>query len=306
MLQGKKILLVGATGMVGEPVAAALARDNDVFGVARFGDDEVRRRLETQGINCVKADLLAGDLSQVPTDCDHVLNFAVSYSPVGDFDYDLSINAEAAGLVMAHCAGAESFLHCSSTAVYADCGREPRTETHPLADFSRITGPTYSITKIASEAVVRAFSRHLGMPTVIARLNVPYSDRSGWPAFHVECVVKSEPVYVHTDAPSVYAPIHTDDMVRTIPALLDSATVPANIVNWGGSDEVSIEDWSSYVGELVGKPVRFEHTDMTMSSVVPDVTKLQSLVDGEISSVPWRDGIRRMVTALHPELELSS
>jgi hypothetical protein len=45
---------------------------------------------------------------------------------------------------------------------------------------------------------------------------------------------------------------------------------------------------------------------MTMSSVVPDVTKLQSLVDGEISSVPWRDGIRRMVTALHPELELSS
>lgn len=302
---GKKILVVGATGTVGEPIASAFAKDNQVFGVARFSDIEVRRRLERQGITCVAADLLAGDLSDVPTDCDHVLNFAVSYSPTGDFDYDLSINAEAAGLVMAHCAAATSFLHCSSTAVYADSGRTPRPETHPLADFSRITGPTYSITKIASEAVVRAFSRQFSVPTVIARLNVPYGDRSGWPAYHVESVLRGDPVYVHTDAPSVYTPIHIDDMVRTIPALLASASVPANIVNWGGSEAVSIEEWSTYVGELVGRPARFEHTDMTMSSVVADTTKLQSLVDGDISSVPWRDGIRRLVAGLHPELELN-
>lgn len=304
MLEGKKILVVGATGTVGEPIAAALAQHNDVWGAARFRDENVRKRLEAKGVRCVAADLLTGDLSQVPTDFDHVLNFAVSYSRTGDFDHDLSINAEAAGLIMAHCADASSFLHCSSTAVYADAGRQPRPENHPLADFSRITGPTYSITKIAAEAVVRTFSRHLGMPTVIARLNVPYSDHAGWPAFHVACVVNGDPVYVHSDAPSVYAPIHTDDMVRTIPSLLAAASVPANIVNWGGTDEVSIEEWSSYVGELVGRPARFEYTDQTMSSVVPDVTKLASLVDGDICSVPWRDGMRRLVNGLYPDLEL--
>jgi nucleoside-diphosphate-sugar epimerase len=40
---------------------------------------------------------------------------------------------------------------------------------------------TYSISKIAAEAMARSCARRLKLPTTIARLNVPYGDRSGWP-----------------------------------------------------------------------------------------------------------------------------
>lgn len=301
MLQGKKILVVGATGMVGQPIAEALASDNEVWAVARFQNAEARAKLESLGVNCVTADLLAGDLSAVPTDCDHVLNFAVSYSQTADFDYDLRLNAEAAGLLMAHCKDAGSFLHCSSTAVYQIAGRTPRTEDAPLGDYSHASQPTYSITKIAAEAVVRSFCRQFDVPTVIARLNVPYSDTSGWPFYHVASIAQGNPVYVHTDAPNVFAPIHTDDMVRTLPALLSAASVPADIINWGGTQHVSIEEWSAHIGELLGKPAEIAHTDQTLSSVIPDVSKLQALMADEITSVDWRDGIARLVATFNAD-----
>ncbi|MGY8806024.1 MAG: NAD-dependent epimerase/dehydratase family protein, partial [bacterium] len=38
-MKGEKILITGPTGQVAFPVAAALAEDNDVYGLARFGKD---------------------------------------------------------------------------------------------------------------------------------------------------------------------------------------------------------------------------------------------------------------------------
>ena len=43
---------------------------------------------------------------------------------------------------------------------------------------------TYSIAKIAAEAVARYGARRFELPTTIARLTVPYGDNGGWPAIH--------------------------------------------------------------------------------------------------------------------------
>ena len=160
--------------------------------------------------------------------------------------------------------------------------------------------PTYSLCKIAAEAVVRTTARQLGLPTTIARLNVPYGDNGGWPAFHLEMLLANQPVPVHTDAPSLYNPIHDDDIVAMLPALLDAAGVPATIVNWGGNDAVSIEEWCAYLGELTGLDGATVQTDQTLESVTIDTTRMQELVGR--TSVDWRDGFRRMVEARHPEL----
>ena len=108
------------------------------------------------------------------------------------------------------------------------------------------------------------------------------------------------PIPVHTDAPSVYRPIHEDDIVATIPALLDAAALPPTIVNWGGEEAVSIEAWCTYLGELTGLTPRFEPTDATIESVNADTTKLQELAGP--TSVAWKDGMRRMVEARAPEM----
>jgi len=107
------------------------------------------------------------------------------------------------------------------------------------------------------------------------------------------------PVPVHTEAPSTYNPIHEDDYTAHIPALLVAASVPATIVNWAGTEATSIEEWCAYLGELVGRAPEFIQTDRTIGSVVVDTTKMTALLGP--TKVSWRDGMRRMVAARHPE-----
>jgi nucleoside-diphosphate-sugar epimerase len=297
-LTGAKVLVTGATGQVGHGVAARLARRSDVWAIARFTDPRVREQLESAGVRCITVDLEAADFSDVPHDVDYVLDFAVAKT--NDFDRDLRANGEALGLLMRHTAAARAFLHCSSTAVYEPNDHRAFVETDPLGDNHRPFGfmPTYSIAKISAEVVARYAARAYELPTTIARLSVPYGDDFGWPLFHLALMRAGRAIPVHTNAPSVYNPIHLDDIVDSLGALLGAAAVPATIVNWAGHDPVSIEDWCGHLGSLTGLTPQFAPTTATIESVVCDTTKYESIAGP--TRVAWRDGLTRMVAAQTP------
>ena len=300
MLRGETIVVTGATGQVGYPVAAALAKDNEVIAPARFSRRKVRDRLEAEGVRCVVADLGAGDLDGVPTDATYVLNFAVAKTNV--WDADIAANAEGVGLLMAHCKDAKAFLHCSTTGVYEDTGGGPYAETDPLGDNHRMSPylQTYSISKIAAEATVRLSARLWDMPTTIARLSVPYGDNGGWPAIMLDLALGGIPVEVPPGGAARYTPIHEDYIVAMVPKLLGIASTPATIVNWGGEDVVSIEEWTDYLTELTGVTIPLQESPHAVPSVIADLTKQHELVGR--AEVAWRDGFRRMIATRHPEL----
>ena len=299
-LTGQKILVTGPTSQVALPLTLALASDNDVWGVARFTDAAARKRLDGAGVTCVIADLATTDFHDLPRDFDYVLNFAVAKGGDDDWDRDVAANAESVGLLVGHCRAAKAVLHCSSTAVYQHQGPDHELiETDPLGDNHRVMFPTYSLAKIAAEAVARAAAREHDVPTTIARLNVPYGDNGGWPAWHVLFMQGDHPISLHPERPNRFNPIHDDDILATIPSLLAAASVPATIVNWGGEPS-SIEEWCAYLGELTGLPVRFDETPNTIGSVTIDRTKLLHLAPPP--TVDLRDGLRRMVAARFPDL----
>jgi len=297
-MRGSKILITGASGQVAVPVAIALAADNEVWGIARFTDASARDRLEKSGVRCEAVNMTAGDFTGLPSDFDYVLNLAVAKS--GRWDKDIAANAESAGLLMAHCRSAKAFLHCSSGAVYDPPGDELRTERTVYGDNHKPLLPTYSITKIAGEVVVATMARALGVPTVIARLNVPYGDNGGWPLFHLDMMLGGMPIPVPPGGPAVYNPIHEDDIIAMIPKLLEVASVPATTVNWGGDQYVSLQEWCTYLGSLVGREPVFEETEQTLRGNPLDVTKMHELIG--TTTVDWRDGMRRMAATFHPEL----
>jgi nucleoside-diphosphate-sugar epimerase len=200
---------------------------------------------------------------------------------------------------MAHCRDAGSVLHCSSTSLYRR-GEAPSKETDPLTDDRHPRRPTYTLAKIAAEAVVRTMARVLDLPTVIARLNVPYGDHGGWPATHLDALVAGRPIPLHERRPNEFNPIHTDDLLRTIPALLEVASVPAPIVNWAGPEVVSIEDWSSHLGSLIGREPSFVVSAEATEAMTVDTAKLIAIAGPGF--VDWHDGMRRMVEARHPDL----
>lgn len=298
-ITGQRIVVVGATGRVAKPLSMALAAaGNEVIGAARFTDEAAKAELEAAGVTCATVDLYRGELDQLPTEgVDVVLNLAVAQS--GRWSTDLRINAESAGEVLARIRPGR-LLHCSTTGVYAPKGHDAMAETDALGDNHAVMMPTYSISKIAAEAVVRTVARIHDVPTTIARLNVPYGDGHGWPAFHLLMMQAGQPVPVHVDGPTEYTPIHDVDILRTLPALLDAASVPATVVNWAGSERVSVEDWCTHLGELTGLTPTFERTDRCLESVVADTTLLESLAGP--STVPWREGFRRLVAISFPDL----
>jgi len=299
-LQGAKVVVTGVTGQVAEPLACALARDNEVYGAARFHDPDARRRLESAGVRCVAVDLSAGEPTELPADADYVLNFAVAKT--NDWDVDLQANCGGVAWLMEHHREARAFLHCSSTAVYKPMGHHVFAETDPLGDNHGVWRflRTYSICKIAAEATARWAARRFELPTTIVRLSVPYGDGGGWPAVHLHMMINGSAIPVHVDAPSVYHPLHERDIARMVPAFLDAASVPATVVNWGGDAAVSIEEWCTYLGELTGIEACFEPTEHTIDSVQLDLTRMHEIAGR--SAVDWKDGMRQMVAARHGEL----
>ncbi|HXB84994.1 NAD-dependent epimerase/dehydratase family protein [Mycobacterium sp.] len=297
-MRDSKILITGPTGQVASPIAQALAADNEVWGIARFTNAAAREALEKSGVRCETVNLAAGDFTGIPSDFDYVLNLAVAKS--GNWDKDLAANAESVGLLMAHCRNARAFLQCSSGAVYDPPDEEPRTERAALGDNHKPLFPTYSISKIAGEVVARTMARALGVPTVIARLNVPYGDNGGWPFYHMEMMLAGIPIPVPAGGPARYNPIHEDDIIATIPKLLAVASVPATTLNWCGEQAVSLQEWCGYLGSLVGKEPVFQESEQALRGNPTDPSRMRELVG--VTAVDWQDGMRRLATKFHPEL----
>lgn len=292
-LSGERILITGATGMVAQPLVRSLSADNDVVALGRFREAEAAAQIKSLGATPLAFDLISGDFRDLPDDFTVVLNFAVDRNSESDFERQMVTSAEATGLLMARCRRARAFLQCSSNAVYHPGGDVPVDEAAPLGDHHRLQYPTYSIGRIMAEAVARAGARAFELPTVIARLTVPYGSVWGFPARHLRAILAGESILVHPDDPQWFTPIHEDDIVATVGALLDQASVPAFTVNWAGDEQVQMVEWCRYLGELVGIEPRFEVNDRAFRGVRIDSSLRQRLTGR--TSVDWRSGMAEMV-----------
>lgn len=290
-------LVTGVTGQVASRIAVELTRDHDVIGVARFTDGAARTRLEELGVRCIAADLSDADVSMLPSGVDVLANFAVLTTQ--RWARDLRGNARGVGLLMAHVRPGR-MLHCSSTGVYRPAGATVLDEDAPLGDNHAAIMPTYSISKIAAEEVVRTMAAHLGTATTIARLNVPYGvgpDGSprGWPAFHLAMMAAGEPIPVHPDRPNLFNPIDLRDLAATVPALVDAATTDVTTVNWAGTEQVSLEAWCEHLASRTGLRAEFSETEATIGGVTVDTSRMESICGP--TTVPWRDGFDDLAAA---------
>ena len=302
-LQGKKILVTGPTSQVALPLLKQLCPIADVHALARFSRQKDIDRISALGAKIIRKDLATDSLTDIPDDFDYVLHFAVVKS--GDFEYDLKANAIGSGHLLAHCKKAKAFLQCSTTGVYQYAGHDVLAENAALGDNHRALLPTYSISKIAQETVVRFAAQEHGVPLTIARLSVPYGDNGGWPYWHMVMMQNGAPVTVHPEQPNSYTPLHADDYCRHIPYLLAAATPEATIVNWGGGQVVSIEEWCAWISELTGFTPVFDLQASAFGSLVADIRRLKDILgDQPVSSVDWKDGIRRMLQNMAPQLLL--
>lgn len=300
-MQGKKILLTGGTGQVARPVAEALAADNEVWCLGRFGDVTARKALEELGVHAFTWDMAAGELEGLPGDFTHVLHAAVHRGDGRDFEETARVNAAGTARLMAHCATAEAFLYVSSGVVYDRADRTHRyREGDPLGGAAPWL-PTYPVAKLSAEGVVRGLAEALALPAVIARLNIAYGvhGHGGVPMILFNQMRKGQPCAVPREGQNYCNLLHTDDLVRQVPLLWGVAQAPARVVNWGGEEEVGITDLLEHMSALTGVPLRLDRNDYSRETAIFDHGVRRGLIGD--CTVGWRTGIARTLAELFEE-----
>jgi nucleoside-diphosphate-sugar epimerase len=269
MLTGEKILMTGASGVVGLPIATELAKQNEVWAVARFGEGQPaasamnassapREALEALGITTRRVDLAVPDFRDLPDDFTYVLHLA--HTRLGsEFQRAIQVNAVGAGHVLMHCRKAKAALVVSSAAIYSPKS-DPwalHVEDGDLGKASTPWAPSSPVSKVSLEAIARFCAEAFALPTTIARLNTIYGRFGGLPVMDMDSVVAGRVVHAVAD-PNVHSPIHMDDVLDQLEALLDAADRRATLVNWAGDEVVSTQDWCAQASRLSGKPAKIE------------------------------------------------
>ena len=298
MLASEKVLITGATGKIAFPIARALAADNEVWGVARMRDPADRDKLTTAGIRPVVLDMSVGDFSGLPDDFTYVFHAAVDVG-AGEWVQCVDTNAQKSGDLLYHCRTAKGFVFCSTGSIYAYQGQRPLRETDPPGVPLRAN---YSISKVAAEAVCTWVAKQYDLPLTIIRICSTYGPQGGAPADRLDAMLARKPIRLHPDKPNNYNPIYEDDYVEFGIRAMEVAATPPVVVNWAGSETVSVEEYCTYMGELVGVEPIFEYTPAAHTPLWPDVTYMHQVLGS--TKVSWRDGFRRMIAARHPEIAL--
>lgn len=299
MLDGEKILITGVTGKIAFPIARALAGRNEVWGAARLTKPDDRDRLAAVGVTPVALDVSTSDFSSLPDDFTYVFHAAVDPGE-GDWRRCVHTNAHASGDLLYHCREAKGFVYCSTGSTYGYQGQRPLTEADPPGVPLRAN---YSFSKVAGEAVCTWVAEHFEIPLTIIRICSTYGPQGGTPAERLDLMLQGKPIVLHPDTPNNYNPIYEDDYVELGIRSMEVAQRPPLVVNWAGSETISVEEYCAYMGELVGVEPVFEYTPEAHTPLWPDVTTMHEVLGR--TTTPWRDGFRRMVKARHPELALS-
>ncbi|GIX31316.1 MAG: putative UDP-glucose epimerase YtcB [Porticoccaceae bacterium] len=293
-LRGKRILVTGASGVVAFPVAVELAKENEVYAVARFSDETQKRLLEEAGARAIPFDLAQPDLSPLPRSVDVVIHYAV-LPPTHPDAYE--VNAGATGRLARRYRDCEAFVHGSTGSLYQYQGERPLREEDPYGLHS--SAENYAASKIAAEFLLKHLSIDYQLPVTIVRIFSFYGPRGGGVTQRVDQVARGEPISVYPGVRNVHTPLYESDYVEKTIAAAGIAKVGAEIVNLGGSEPVTTQEYCQIAGEILGREPIFVENSRAWP-IWADTTKMEKLLGP--SKVSIREGIRRVIEQSHLRL----
>ncbi|MGO4442100.1 NAD-dependent epimerase/dehydratase family protein [Mycobacterium sp. 2YAF39] len=295
-LSGKRILVTGVSGVVAFPVACALAESNEVFGAARFSDPVQKQILAEAGVRPVVCDLADPDLSPLPKNVDVVINYAVL--PPSPNAYE--VNTGAAGRLARRYRECEAFVHGSTGSLYAYQGERPLREDDEYGLHS--SAENYAASKIGAEFLLKHLSVDYNLPTTIVRIFSFYGPRGGGVTQRVDQIIRGEAVSVYPGVRNVHTPLYEDDYVDKTIAAAGIAKVGCEIVNVGGTEAVTTQEYCQIAGEILGKEPTFVENSRAWP-IWADTTKMVEVLGHNKVSV--REGVRRVIESAQHRLHTS-
>ncbi len=251
------VVVLGAAGKMGPTLCELLVRAGArrVIAVSRFSDPQQRAYLQGIGVETIAADLLdAAALSQLP-DAPYVYHLAgFKFGAAGHVDTTWAMNAWLPGQVVRRYSDAR-IVYVSSGNVYAFAPSSSRG-----ADEQGAIGPVgeYAQSRLGGERLAQYWSRAQGTPLAIVRLFYATELRYGiihdlaWRVWNGDAIDLTMG-YVNQ--------IWQGDANAYLCQFFPLCDRPAAFFNMTGTQVLSTRAMAMRLGELMGRPPHFIHSE---------------------------------------------
>ena len=302
-LNGKKMLITGASGLIGGLLVSCLVCGNqrgmldcEIYALAR--NEEKARKLfgaDFNDVNWIFSDVETVDLGDIKPD--FIIHAASPTSSKGFVEKPVEVlEAGILGtrnlLEQVAKQGIEKFVYLSTMEVYgAHQGDEKVTEDTQLSVDSAVVRNCYPISKIVAENFCVSYFSEYGVPISIARLTqtfgpgVAYDDGRVFAEF-ARCAIEKRDILLKTEGKTKRNYLYTADAARAIFTLLLTKDSNGEIYNVANEDTYcSIKEMAELVCGLYGGSVGFDLSQDT-SAFAP--TLCMNLSCEKIHKLGWK------------------
>ncbi|MBW3597640.1 MAG: NAD-dependent epimerase/dehydratase family protein [Planctomycetes bacterium] len=253
------ILILGVGGKMGPTLARMARRAGDaagirrrVIGVSRFSSADARDRLESWGVETIAADLLDEKALASLPDAENVVFMAgYKFGAAGNPSLTWAMNCHLPALV------AQRFRHSRIAAFSSGNVYGVTPVDRGGSRESDIPAPVgeYAMSVLGRERILEHFSRTLGTPMTILRLNYAVELRYGVLVDLAKKIHDGESVDVTMGAVNVIWQAEANAMAL---ASLAHAASPPWTVNLAGPEVLQVRDICHRLGELLNRPAMID------------------------------------------------
>ena len=250
------IAMLGVGGKMGPTMARMAVRalceagkTNQVIGVSRFSDPDVRERLESWGVQTVACDLLSGkEVAQLP-DAAHVISMS-------GFKFGAKEHPEFAWATNCHLPGLVCERYADSRIIAFSTGNvygltTPGSGGSRESDTPEPIGE-YAFTALGRERMFEYFARRDQTPVLMLRLNYATELRYGVLVDLAHQIIHQQPVNVGMGHVNVIWLRDANLMTLQALGLPAREDTPFDVMNLAGPEILTVRKVCDQLAELMG------------------------------------------------------
>ncbi|HXQ52140.1 MAG TPA: NAD-dependent epimerase/dehydratase family protein [Stellaceae bacterium] len=310
-IRGKRVVVIGGAGLIGSHTVDQLTRQ-DVGEIVVY-DNFVRGRPENLADALkdprVKIFEVGGDICQTDileaalARTDAVFHFAALWLlqchdfPRAAFD----VNIRGTFNVLEACvrAGVKRLVYSSSASVYGDAVEEPMTEDHPFNNKN-----FYGATKIAGEAMARAFHHRYGLNLVGLRYMNVYGPRQDYQGAYIAVIMKMLDAIDQGGGPTILGDgseafdfVAVEDCARANLCAMGAESVD-RFYNVGTGRRTSLKELAELLLALTGSNQPISYAPRSQATLVRNRIGSPKRAKAEIgfgAEIDLREGLERLI-----------
>jgi UDP-glucose 4-epimerase len=309
-IRGKNILVIGGAGFIGSHVVDELLKE-DVKSIIVY-DNFCRGTMENLEIalkdSRVRVFEIGGDIMQTDIlnkavkESDAIIHLAALWLlqcheyPRSAFD----VNIRGTFNVLESCRdnNIQRLVYSSSASVYGDAVEIPMTEEHP---FNNRT--FYGATKIAGEAMCRAFNERYGLPYAGLRYMNVYGARQDYKGTYIAVIMKildkidkGEQPVVYGDGTQSYDFIYVSDVAKANVCAL-KCEANDKFYNIGSGEKTSIKELCKKILNITGTKLKIKYEPAGLTFVTNRIGSTEAAFNdlGFKFGIELEEGLEKLI-----------